>query len=369
MGPIKRLGERVLFKQPAAKRQQTKAAKVSQKALDKQVPLNNSTDLSTKKMTHSKEILSADLVKAEKLTGFFTVTYASGAKYEGDFVEGIPDGHGTTFWPNDNKNYVGEIHKKKIEGKGEEFWSDGKKRYSGNYQDGAYHGYGIAYDDQGKVIHDGYWFKGQKYVGEMKNDLPEGEGSLSTMYDYVTYKGHWKNGVRHGYGETSIYKGMFKNDLREGHGVEIWPHNQEKRYEGNWHKDEHHGQGTLHTMDGSPYYIGSWVNGEQHGQGIVYLSNGDTIEGYWYRGYRYEGNWRADKPEGNGSLFLHGDDPYYDGGFHKGEFHGEGKLYRLKYLHYEGGFKNGKFDGAGTLFEINGKVAQKGIWINGVFQG
>ena len=38
-------------------------------------------------------------------------------------------------------------------------------------------------------------------------------------------------------------------------------------YEGNWHHNERHGDGTMHWYDRGEKYSGQWVKGIQHGHG------------------------------------------------------------------------------------------------------
>ncbi len=49
------------------------------------------------------------------------------------------------------------------------------------------------------------------YTGELKNDLPDGEGTLNIDH-HETYCGHWKEGKRHGYG----YYSYVSNDDLDG---------------------------------------------------------------------------------------------------------------------------------------------------------
>ena len=77
-------------------------------------------------------------------------------------------------------------------------------------------GYGTYVWDSGE-------FKGDKYVGENKNNLADGQGT----YTYASgskYVGEWKNDVRHGQGTFTFadgdkYVGEFKNGTKHGNGT------------------------------------------------------------------------------------------------------------------------------------------------------
>ena len=85
----------------------------------------------------------------------------------------------------------------------------------------------------------GFYEKGdknkvRKYLGEIENGLPNGQGTL-TSPDGTKYKGGFKDG-------------------------------------------EKHGQGTIKFIDGRKY-VGEWKNGKYNGRGTFTWKNGDTFEG------------------------------------------------------------------------------------------
>ena len=62
----------------------------------------------------------------------------------------------------------------------------------------------------------------------------------------ATYKGYWKRGKRHGYGEiiqpgSGSYKGFFKDDFYHGQGVMTYGFGD--KYAGEWKDGVRHGQG------------------------------------------------------------------------------------------------------------------------------
>ena len=89
--------------------------------------------------------------------GHGTYTFPDGGKYVGEYKDGLPNGQGTETYPNGNK-YVGEFKDGKYHGQGTYTWSDGRK-YVRAWKDGKKHGQGTM-----------TWSDGVKYVGEYKDD-------------------------------------------------------------------------------------------------------------------------------------------------------------------------------------------------------
>jgi len=101
-------------------------------------------------------------------------------KYEGDILNGVPNGQGTETSPKGGK-YVGEFKYGKYNSQGTYTWSDGKK-YVGEYKDGLPNGQGT------------YTLpNGEKYIGEFKDNKPW----VITKYDKNgNIKGKIVNGVK-----------------------------------------------------------------------------------------------------------------------------------------------------------------------------
>ena len=127
-----------------------------------------------------------------------------------------------------------------------------------------------------------------EYEGEMKDNKRDGYGKL-IFENGIYYIGQWKNGMRHGQGtlynkdNSIIYKGDFENDKYNGKGMSI----EEKGY----------------------YYIGQWKDGLKHGLGKYYNKNNNLI---------YEGNFENGKFNGLGQYFEN-NEKYYIGQFSNNE--------------------------------------------------
>ena len=111
--------------------------------------------------------------------------------------------------------------------------------------------------------------------------------------DGITTKGTLNNyGVRrylNKFGNVvSMYEGQFINgSLSKG----VYTNNVDNSiYDGEFKDDKKNGQGTLSLLDGSYTYNGDFKDGERHGQGIEVSPQG-TMSGHWKNGF-YDGEMR-----------------------------------------------------------------------------
>lgn len=132
------------------------------------------------------------------------------------------------------------------------------------------------------------------------------------------------------YEDKSKYIGDWKDRKRHGKGTLIAPDGE--KYVGDWKNDKSDGQGVLTFPDGAKY-VGSFKDNKRNGQGTQTFLNGE----------KYIGEWKDDKHEGKGT------ETYSSG------------------MKYVGEFKNSKRHGQGYVLSPDGKISQKGKWVDDNF--
>ena len=114
------------------------------------------------------------------------------------------------------------------------------------------------------------------------------------------YKGEWRNGLPNGKGIKHIFKddsyiyGNFVDGLAEGHCKQTFEQTWERTqpyYEGEFKRNEYHGNGEYYYGDGG-YYKGEWKDSKYNGHGAEYSkSRNKTWVGYFENDEKVEGNW------------------------------------------------------------------------------
>ncbi len=102
--------------------------------------------------------------------------------------------------------------------------------------------------------------KDRKYVGEIENGLPNGQGTY-TWSDGRKCVGEYKDGKPNGQGiftdpNGTMYVGIYKDGKKHGQGTYIKP--EGRKYVGEW-KDGERWNGTLYDKEGK--IIGKFMNG------------------------------------------------------------------------------------------------------------
>ena len=185
--------------------------------------------------------------------------------------------------------------------------------------------------------------------------------------------------------QQNRYEGSILNGKAEGYGIKYYKDG--RKFEGTFKNNKRDGEGTLYRPDGT-IYKGSYKNDVQNGIGINYnkegkilkalFNNGKVIRGsaimYYGQGNndflnfdeenRYEGDYKNNRREGYGKLFLVNGNRY-EGEFQNDLFTGNGKYFWPNGCKYVGGFKNDKKDGKGILY-LDGGNRVEGLWKNGM---
>ena len=232
----------------------------------------------------------------------------------------------------DGKYYIGEFKNNKPNGKGIKYNKNGNILYDGDFINGKFEG-------NGKYVRE----DGLSYIGQWKNGLSHGKGTMYYSNGNIKYKGDWVNNKYEGNGmdiqeNGYYYIGQYKNGFANGIGREYYP-NGNLKYQGDWVNDKPEGNGKYIWEDGF-YYIGQLKKGLRNGKGIMYYPDGSV---------NYEGDWVNDKYEGNGKL-IHENGDYFIGQFIDGEMNGKGTLY----------FSNG------DIFKTGNWI--KNTWLNPFFK-
>jgi hypothetical protein len=153
-------------------------------------------------------------------------------KYEGNFENDLENGTGKFDDLDLYRHYEGEFKNGKAEGKGILNDKKNKTVFKGIFKNGSLNGPGeIVYRND------------DKYVGEVKNNKPDGKGKFTYSYDrYSTYDGGFKEGMKHGEGAIRgigmTYTGNWKNDKKHGKGILAEEFRERKVYRGEWNEDQ-----------------------------------------------------------------------------------------------------------------------------------
>ena len=187
------------------------------------------------------------------------------------------------------------------------------------------------------------WPDGDKYVGDFKDGRKSGQGTL-TLSSGNKYEGEFKDGKYHDQGTFSWsdgdkYVGEFKDGKKHGQGTYIKP--EGRKYVGEWKDGLKNGPGTLtygKAESEGDKYTGEFKDGKKHNQGIYTYSSGD----------KYVGEYKNNKHHGYG-IYTHSNGDKYVGEFKDGKQHGHGTYIKPEGRKYEGEWKDGLKNGQGTL--------------------
>ncbi|MBR4324173.1 MAG: caspase family protein [Bacteroidales bacterium] len=237
-------------------------------------------------------------------------------------------------------------------------YQDSKCRYIGFFDGGFPNGYGIL-----------YFASGDTYIGEVKNNRPDGKGTYVFQEDGGRYVGYFKNGepegpieevLTSGKSYLDLYvkgertdkpiKGTVYGDKKSGFNVTVY--DDGSQYAGYNSDGKHNGWGTLTKFDGS-IYTGEFKDDEFNGFGTLTSPDGEITEGMW-ESNRFVGELKnqigcvSGDCEHSYSVLVK-DGRKYIGEFKNGLPHGMGKYIFSDSTVYTGSVVGGKIDGMGTL--------------------
>ena len=260
-----------------------------------------------------------------------TINYKSGAKYEGDLLDGKPHGYGIHTWP-DGEKYIGEFKNDSYEGMGTYIYTDGSK-YIGEFRDGLFHGQAV------------YIFSnGGKFTGEYKNDR---QWSGTRYLVDGTVHGRYIDGVYRREDTTCMRERRFTVG---GKSMVDCVYSENERYIGGFENDKYEGYGTNFSIGGS-LYIGEYRNSVINGEGISHHNDGSM----------YIGHFRNNAYHGRG-VYIYSDGSNYIGEFKDKLLHGHGVFVYVSGGKFIGEFKH-DMEWNGITYHPDGTV--EGTFSNG----
>ncbi len=187
---------------------------------------------------------------------------------------------------------------------------------------------------QGSIIFGDGSFKGDKYVGQFRNNRFSGRGTYS-----------YANGEK--------YVGEFKDGKFNGQGTFIFTSGE--KYVGEYRDDKRSGLGTLTYVSGDKY-VGEFKDGQFNGRGIYTFADGD----------KFVGEFRDDKRNGLGTLTITNGEKYV-GEYRDDKRSGLGTYFYANGGKYVGEYRNGNSEGLGTFYAPDGSIINQGIWADNKF--
>lgn len=185
--------------------------------------------------------------------------------YEGEVANDTMHGKGTLYNADGLIWYEAEFVENSVTGKGKLYFygtlagpDELRQTYEGDLVDGIPEGQGKYFDRDGKI----------KYEGTLANGNPEGQGTYYYSNGTKAYVGEAKNGQYNGQGKNYTYEGKifregtFKNFLLHGQGKEYHDKEGYLLYEGEFLFGKYDGQGTLYDANGQIVHKGLFSKGE-----------------------------------------------------------------------------------------------------------
>lgn len=291
-----------------------------------------------------------------KTTGFTQSRDHHGNLFAGYLVDGRKNGQGKIIYQNGDS-------------------------FVGTFKNDVKNGYGV------ETVHQGQDQSNQN-LGSSRRKMKHGKSTrlskigdqtdaeISQSNDTIIYRGFYKNNLKNGnftitFGkDNTIYVGSYTNNVRDKFGKIIWK-NQDQ-YIGEILEIElgseklwvMHGQGKFTWHASQSTYFGEYYQGQKHGYGkltqrsqsmshdCLYLYEGhfqnDQRSGlgkmtFYKTGNIYHGQWANDTRNGGGNFTWFRQNNFYSGNWKNKKMHGLGKfIFGRTDEVYQGEFENGK---------------------------
>lgn len=276
----------------------------------------------------------------------FSDVWLESSVYEGNFKDYKKNGQGTL-----------EVIKK-ITGKDNIKTLTYKGTWSNDERNGE--GIEIGLNNKGKEI--------EKYIGQWKNDKRNGLGEIY-INGKLKYKGNFKMGFPYklegciagnctnGYGvfiypNKNKYIGQFKNGMKNGEGLQLDP-KQGGFYIGGWKNDKENGFAKIYNTNNEIMFSGKFSNGNPTTTPTKSGAKTGCVFGNCENGFGHY-------------IFENGD--IYIGEFKNNQQHGEGTFtWKQDGSKHIGFFEKGIQNGIGRYLDKNGKVLMDGVFSNGAY--
>jgi len=221
----------------------------------------------------------------------------TGDYIEAQFIDNLPHGFGKYFF-SDGGYYEGEFNNGYITGQGTLIYFDGSK-FKGSFQAGLAHGQNEAWYADGahfigevsfsKLVSGKYtWRNGDSWEGPMKNLMKHGYGiyRFNPLIGGGSIEGDFINNFPGGHcisteSDGTVYQGECKmayNGVYNGQGKIVWPNGES--FEGEFKGDKPNGKGILYLKDGLTRK-GNFKDGKMIGEFYATQPNGETFIEYY----------------------------------------------------------------------------------------
>lgn len=221
--------------------------------------------------------------------GFGHYYFESGAKYIGEWKNGIQQGYGKTVWP-DGTYYIGQQYEGNIDGYGTVYDATGKIIQTGKYVTGTYAGEAYRTDVSGNCEFGNCGYGFGIFIVELESEWKRGYEEVKNDFE-SKYEGMWVSEFKNEIGffedkDGNTYVGQFKADEYEGQGVATFANGDQ--YNGSFDGGTMTGFGTMTYANGSKY-VGEWSYNDKEGTGKEYDKTGKLIySGDFYNNERDE---------------------------------------------------------------------------------